>query len=68
MLDGALLSWFDGVDGKEEGFFHLSKVDHLVFGRTKKDDDCTFEIHLKDKVTELHLNAVSEQEGVSSPE
>ena len=66
VLDGALLSWFDKVDGKEEGYCHLGKLRELswpsVPGNTK------FRLDFNDGKSMIEIGCVSEIPTVSNVE
>lgn len=58
VLDGALLSWFDGIDGKEEGYCHLGKLKELSWPSVANNN--RFRLDFNDGKAMIEIACVSE--------
>lgn len=66
VLEGALLSWYKTVDGKEEGFVHLGKLKEISW--TSGADTIAFELFFNDEKTSLELECRSDRPSVTDKE
>lgn len=58
VLDGALLTWFDKVDGKEIGYCHLGMLKELSW--SSKETNTRFRLDFNDGKSFIELDCVSE--------